>query len=178
MIAVLKHDGRMGVVLPHGILFRGGTEGKIRKGILEDDLIEAIVGLPEKLFYNTGIPASILVINKNKPEHLKDKVVFIDASSEYKDGKNQNTLTDENIKKVIDAYDGLEDVDKFMRIVDMDEIQENDYNLNIARYIDTSEPEEIVDIKAVLDEITELEAKERAIDEELNGYLKELGYVG
>jgi type I restriction enzyme M protein len=195
MIAVLKHDGCMGVVLPHGILFRGGTEGKIRKGILEDDLIEAIVGLPEKLFYNTGIPASILVINKNKPEHLKDKVVFIDASSEYKDGKNQNTLTDENIKKIIDAYtlgagisipsdndeNGTEvpapSIDKFMRVVDMDEIRENDYNLNIARYIDTSEPEEIVDIKAVLDEIREIEAKEKAIDEELNGYLEELGYM-
>jgi len=178
MIAVLKQNGRMGVVLPHGILFRGGTEGKIRKGILEDDLIEAIVGLPEKLFYNTGIPASILIINKNKPEHLKNKVVFIDASNEYKDGKNQNTLTEENIKKVINAYDGLTDIDKFMRIVDMEEIRENDYNLNIARYIDTSEPEEIVDIKAVLSEIAELEAKEKAIDEELNGYLKELGYVG
>ncbi len=177
MIAVLKHSGKMGVVLPHGILFRGGTEGKIRKGILEDDLIEAVIGLPEKLFYNTGIPASILVINKNKPENLKDKVVFIDASGEYKDGKNQNTLTDENIAKVIDAYNALEDVDKFMRIVDMEEIRENDYNLNIARYIDTSEPEEIVDIPAVLEEIKALEDKEKAIDEELYGYLKELGYA-
>ena len=196
MISVLKHDGRMGVVLPHGILFRGGAEGRIRKGILEDDLIEAIVGLPEKLFYNTGIPACVIVINKDKPEHLKEKVVFIDASGEYKEGKNQNTLSDENIKKVIDAYtlgagipipsdndgNGTEvpapSIDKFMRVVDMEEIRENDYNLNIARYIDTSEPEEIVDIEAVLKEIEELEAKERAIDEELNGYLKELGYVG
>jgi type I restriction enzyme M protein len=196
MIAVLRHDGRMGVILPHGILFRGGAEGRIRKGILEDDLIEAIVGLPEKLFYNTGIPACVVVINKDKPEHLKEKVVFIDASREYKEGKNQNTLSDENIKKVIDAYtlgsgipipsdndeNGTEvpapSIDKFMRVVDMDEIRENDYNLNIARYIDTSEPEEIVDIEAVLKEIEELEAKERAIDEELNGYLKELGYVG
>jgi len=177
MIAVLRHSGKMGVVLPHGILFRGGAEGKIRKGILEDDLIEAVIGLPEKLFYNTGIPASILVINKNKPENLRNRVIFIDASREYKEGKNQNTLTDENIAKVIDAYDGLEDIDKFMRIVDMEEIRENDYNLNIARYIDTSEPEEIVDIPKVLEEIKEIEAKERAIDEELNGYLRELGYV-
>jgi len=175
MIAVLKNDGRMGVVLPHGILFRGGTEGKIRKGILQDDIIEAIIGLPEKLFYNTGIPASIIVINKSKPANLKDKVVFIDASAEYKDGKNQNTLTTENITKVIEAYDGLEEIDKFMRVVDMAEIKENDYNLNISRYIDTSEEEVIVDIKAVRDEITELQGKERAIDEKLNAYLQELG---
>jgi type I restriction enzyme M protein len=166
----------MGVVLPHGILFRGGAEGRIRKGILEDDLIEGIVGLPEKLFYNTGIPAAIVVINKNKPENLKNRVIFIDASGEYREGKNQNTLTEENIEKIIDAYDGFTDIDRFMRIVDMEEIRENDYNLNIARYVDTSEPEEIVDIEAVLSEIAELEAKEKAIDEELDGYLRELGY--
>lgn len=176
MISVLRQDGRMGVVLPHGILFRGGTEGKIRKGILGDDLIEAIVGLPEKLFYNTGIPASIIVINKNKPAHLKDKVVFIDASGEYKDGKNQNTLTPENIKKVIDAYDGLADIDKFMRVVEMQEIADNDYNLNISRYIDTSEDEVIVDIALVRDEISELEAKEQEIDKKLNGYIEALGF--
>jgi len=176
MISVLKHDGRMGVVLPHGILFRGGTEGKIRKGILEDDLIEAIVGLPEKLFYNTGIPASILIINKSKPSHLKDKVVFIDASSEYKDGKNQNTLEPKNISKIIEAYDGLSDIDKFMRVVDMAEIVENDYNLNISRYIDTSEEEIIINIKATMEDISELEVKEQEIDKKLNDYLSSLGF--
>ena len=164
------------VVLPHGILFRGGTEGKIRKGILNDDLIEAIIGLPEKLFYNTGIPASIIIINKSKSANLKNKVVFIDASSEYKDGKNQNTLTIENLTKVIGAYDGLEDIDKFMRVVDMSEIKENDYNLNISRYIDTSEDEVIIDIKAIREEIAELESKEQEIDSKLNGYLRELGF--
>ena len=176
MISVLKNDGRMGVVLPHGILFRGGTEGKIRKGILEDDLIEAIIGLPEKLFYNTGIPASIIIINKSKAQNLKNKVVFIDASSEYKDGKNQNTLTSDNITTVIDAYDGLEDIDKFMRVIDMSEIAENDYNLNISRYIDTSEDEVIIDIKATREEIAELESKEKEIDDKLNGYLRGLGF--
>ena len=176
MVSVLKNDGRMGVVLPHGILFRGGTEGKIRKGMLEDDIIEAIVGLPEKLFYNTGIPASIIIINKSKAQNLKDKVVFIDASSEYKDGKNQNTLTVENISKIVESYDGLEDVDKFMRVVKMSEIRDNDYNLNISRYIDTSEDEVIVDIKATLEEIAELEAKEKEIDEKLSGYLRGLGF--
>ena len=176
MISVLKHDGRMGVVLPHGILFRGGTEGKIRKGILEDDLIEAIVGLPEKLFYNTGIPASIIVVNKSKADALKDKVLFIDASSEYKEGKNQNTLNPENISKIIDAYDAQAEVEKFMRVVEMSEIAENDYNLNISRYIDTSEDGVMVDIEATLKEIAQLEQKEEEIDKALNGYLKALGF--
>jgi type I restriction enzyme M protein len=181
----------MGVVLPHGILFRGGTEGKIRQGLLNDDIVEAIVGLPEKLFYNTGIPASIIIINKSKADNLKNKVVFIDASSEYKDGKNQNTLSEENIKKIVDAYDqasgtensfsandklSLPSIDKFMRVVDKDEIVENDYNLNISRYIDTSEEEIIIDIKAVREEIKELETKEQEIDKKLNDYLTSLGF--
>ena len=176
MVSVLKNDGRMGVVLPHGILFRGGTEGKIRQGLLKEDLIEAIVGLPEKLFYNTGIPASIIIINKSKPENLKNKVVFIDASSEYKDGKNQNTLTNTNIEKIVNAYDGLEDIQKFMRVVRLSEIVENDYNLNISRYIDTSEDEVIIDIKSTMEDITELECKEKEIDSKLNAYLKSLGF--
>jgi type I restriction enzyme M protein len=177
MISVLKHNGKMGIVLPHGVLFRGGSEGRIREGLLKDDLIEAIVGLPEKLFYNTGIPASIIIVNKSKPEALKGKVVFIDASNEYKEGANQNRLTPENIGKIVGSYDALEEVEKYMRIVAMDEIAENDYNLNIARYIDTSEDEEIVDIEETLGRIEELEATEKEIDEKLNGYLKELGFV-
>lgn len=177
MVSVLKNDGRMGVVLPHGILFRGGAEGKIRKGLLQDDLVEAIVGLPEKLFYNTGIPASIIIINKAKAKHLKNKVVFMDASSEYKDGKNQNTLTAENIAKIVESYEACEEIEKFMRVVEMSEIVENDHNLNISRYIDTSEDEVMVDIEATLREIAELEAKEKAIDQKLNGYLKDLGFA-
>lgn len=167
----------MGIVLPHGVLFRGSGEGKIREGLLKDDLIEAIVGLPEKLFYNTGIAASIIIINKSKPEPLKDKVIFIDASNEYKEGSNQNKLTPENIEQIVSSFDALEDVDKYMRIVPMDEIAENNFNLNIVRYIDTSEEEEIVDIEETLARIDKLEATEDEIDEKLNGYLKELGFV-
>jgi type I restriction enzyme M protein len=176
MVSVLKNDGRMGVVLPHGILFRGSTEGKIREGLLKYDLVEAIVGLPSNLFYNTGIPASIIIINKSKADNLKNKVVFIDASSEYKDGKNQNTIMPENIKKIVAGYDGLTDIDKFMRVIDMKEIAGNDYNLNISRYIDTSSEEVIIDIKATMEDISKLEAKEQEIDSKLNGYLKSLGF--
>ena len=177
MVAVLKQNGKMGIVLPHGVLFRGSSEGKIREGLLKDDIIEAIIGLPEKLFYNTGIPACIIIINKSKPKHLKNRVIFIDASKEYKEGKNQNTLTPKNISKIVNVYDALKDIDKFMRIVDMSEIEENDYNLNIARYIDTSEEEEIVDIEAVLGRIREIETKEKEIDSKLDGYLRDLGFV-
>lgn len=177
MISVLKMDGKLGIVLPHGVLFRGSSEGKIRKGIMEDDILETVVGLPSKLFYNTGIPACVMIINKSKPEHLKNKVVFIDASNDFKEGKNQNELLDEHIEKVVNAYDEMQEVDKFMRIVDMEEIKENDYNLNIARYIDTSEEEEPVDLVATLENIKTIESKERDIDQKLNGYLQELGLV-
>jgi type I restriction enzyme M protein len=176
MIASLKADGRMGVVLPHGILFRGSAEGKIREGMLKDDIIEAVVGLPSKLFYNTGIPACILIINKNKPKELKNRIIFIDASKEFKAGSNMNLLETEHIDKIVGAYDAGADVEKFMRSVPMNEIKENDYNLNIARYIDTSEEEEQIDIVSVLSDIRTLEEEEKAIDEKLGGFLRELGY--
>lgn len=175
MIAVLKQDGKAGVVLPHGTLFRSGAEGRIRQGLLEADLVEGIVGLPAALFYNTGIPASIWIINKNKTEAQKDKVIIIDASSDYKEGKNQNELLEKHISKIVTAYDGTTYVDKYMRVVDLAEIAENDFNLNISRFIDTSEPEVEVDIKAVHQKLAVLEEKEAEIDEKLAGFLKELG---
>ena len=175
MIAVLKQDGKAGVVLPHGTLFRSGTEGKIRKALLEADLVEGIVGLPSALFYNTGIPASIWIINKNKTEAQKGNITIIDASSDYKDGKNQNELQEAHVTKIVNAYDGATEVDKYMRIVAIAEIAENDYNLNISRFIDTSEPEVEVNIKAVHEKLAVLEEKETAIDKKLAGFLKELG---
>ena len=175
MVSVLKQDGKMGIVLPHGTLFRGGSEGKIRQGLLDNDLVEGIVGLPPALFYNTGIPASIWIINKNKPDHLKEKVKIIDASKEFKDGKNQNELEEQHAEKIVEAYDAEKDIEKFMRIVPISEILENDYNLNISRYIDTTEPEPEVDLKAVKEKILQSEQKEKEIDEKLNQYLEELG---
>lgn len=175
MMAVLKEDGKAGVVLPHGTLFRGSSEGKIRKAILERDWVEGIVGLPSALFYNTGIPASIWIINKSKSKDLKNKVLFIDASQDYKEGKNQNSLEACHVDKIASAYRKQEEEPKYMRVVDLSEIAENDYNLNISRYIDTSEPEPIIDLISVKKKIDDLKKEEIAIDTTLNAFLKELG---
>jgi type I restriction enzyme M protein len=175
MIAVLKQDGKAGVVLPHGTLFRSGTEGKIREALLEADLVEGIVGLPSALFYNTGIPASIWIINKSKTEAQKGKVTIIDASSDFKEGKNQNELQEMHVSKIVEAYDQATEREKYMRIVPLTEIAENDYNLNISRYIDTSEPEPEVDLVAVKTALAKLETKEQEIDKKLVGFLKDLG---
>ncbi|HEY3390195.1 MAG TPA: N-6 DNA methylase, partial [Prolixibacteraceae bacterium] len=175
MIAVLKQDGRMGTVLPNGVLFRSGAEGSIRKKLIENDLIEGIVGLPSSLFYNTGIPACLMIVNKKKPTHLKNKILIIDASKEYKEGKNQNTIEEEHIDKVVKAYDGEKDIVRFMRLVGKAELVENDYNLNITRYIENNEEEVETDITEVLKNIIQLKENEMVIDQQLAIYLKELG---
>lgn len=176
MIAILNQTGKMGVVVPHGVLFRSGAEGKIREGIIKEDIIEAIIGLPQNLFYGTGIPAAILIINKNKPADRKNKILFVNASEEYQEGKNQNYLRDQDIEKIVGAYENYQGVEKYCRIVPMDEIKENDYNLNISRYVDTSEEEEAIDVQQALKELKTLDARRKEIDAKMNEYLKELGY--
>jgi type I restriction enzyme M protein len=150
MIASLNAEGKMGVVVPHGVLFRGSSEKEIRKGMLEDDLVEAVIGLPSALFYGTGIPAALLIINKKKPDERKGKVLFINGELEYQEGKNQNKLRDNDIQHIMDVYDAFEDTRRYSKVVDMQDIRENDYNLNIRRYADTSPPPEQFDVKAIL----------------------------
>ena len=170
MIASLNAEGKMGVVVPHGVLFRGSSEKEIRKGILEDDLLEAVIGLPSALFYGTGIPAALLIINKKKPVERKGKVLFINSELEYQEGKNQNKLRDEDIQHVMDVYDAYEDERRYSKVVEMDEIRENDYNLNIRRYADTSPPPEQFDVKAILrGGIPVSEVEDEYIQETLNG---------
>lgn len=176
MVATLNHQGKAGVVMPHGILFRGGAEGKIRQGLLEEDLIEAVIGLPSNLFYGTGIPASILILNRNKPAERKGKVFFLHGANDYQEGKNQNFLRDEDIEKIVHAYDAWEDMDKYCRVVDREEIKANDWNLNIARYVDTTEEEEPIDVEAALAQLRQLEKERAEVETVMNGYLKELGY--
>lgn len=174
MIETLKpKSGRMGVVVPHGVLFRGSSEGKIRKQLIEENLLDAVIGLPEKLFYGTGIPAAILIFKKHKTDN---KVLFIDASRECKAGKNQNLLAPENIEKIIKAYKARKNVDKYAYLANIDEIKENDFNLNIPRYVDTFEEEEEIDLMAVRREREKLKAQLAELEVEMDGYLKELGY--
>jgi type I restriction enzyme M protein len=191
MLASLKADGRMGIILPHGVLFRSGEEGKIREGLLfgtdaasggqAGDLIEAIVGLPPALFYNTGIPACVLVLNKRKPAALQGKVIIIDASRDYLEGKAQNSLRPEDIERIARthnaAFEQQTEVENYCRVVSLDEIRSNDGNLNIARYIDNGETEETVNVTATLAQLATLADEEAQIDARLNGYLAELGLL-
>ena len=175
MIETMKpKTGRMAVVAPHGVLFRGSSEGKIRKQLVDENLLDCVIGLPEKLFYGTGIPAAILVLKKQKADN---KVLFIDASREFQSGKNQNQLSDDNIKKIIETYQARETVDKYAYLATPDEIAENDYNLNIPRYVDTFEEEEEIDLMAVRAEREKLKAELAELETKMDGYLKELGYL-
>lgn len=174
MIETLKPEsGRMGVVVPHGVLFRGSTEGKIRTQLIEENLLDAVIGLPEKLFFGTGIPAAILIFKKHKTDN---NVLFIDGSREFKSGKNQNQLTANNIQKIIDTYKARETVDKYAYLATLEEIKENDFNLNIPRYVDTFEEEAEIDLVAVRTERLQLQNELKALEIEMEGYLKELDY--
>jgi type I restriction enzyme M protein len=155
MIASTNNEGMVGVVMPHGVLFRGSSEKAIRQGIIEDDLLEAVVGLPAGLFYGTGIPACLLIINKNKTAEHKGKVLFINGELDFQAGKNQNKLRVEDIAKIVDTFDSHSfksesDIKRYSKVVTLAEIAENDYNLNIRRYADTSPPAEIFDVCAIL----------------------------
>jgi type I restriction enzyme M protein len=151
MISSLKDAGMMATVMPHGVLFRGGVEKIIREGIVNDDIVEAIIALPQHLFYGTGIPACVLVINKHKKKEVKGKILFINADAEYGEGRNQNFLRPEDIEKIEYVFDRKIDEPKYSRLVDLSEIKKNDYNLNIRRYVDNSPDPEIEDVKAHLE---------------------------
>ena len=173
MIESAKEEGgRVGVIAPHGVLFRGGGEGRIRKALIEENLLDAVIGLPEKLFFGTGIPAVILLFKKGRS--TKD-VLFIDASGEYVEGTNQNRLGEDHIKKVVATYRAFQTVPKYSYRATREEIAENDFNLNIPRYVDTFEGEKEVDLKAVQKEIETLESQLAGVRKEMAGYLKELG---
>lgn len=172
----LNVNGRAGIVLPHGVLFRGGSEGRIREQLIKNDLLEAVIGLPPKLFYGTGIPAAILIFNKNKPENKQKKVLIIDAEKDFLEGKNQNILRKQDIDKIIKAYDQYQDIEKYARVVDEKELAENDYNLNIKRYIDGSEEKEQIEVKQVWSELKQLEKEREEIETKVASFVKELGY--
>jgi len=176
VIKSMNQNGRAGIVLPHGVLFRGGSEGRIREQILKNDLVEAIVALPLKLFYGTGIAATILILNKNKSEDKKEKVLIIDAEKNFLEGKNQNQLRTEDINKIIKAFSGYKDIDKYARVVPLSEIEENGFNLKISQYIDSSEENEVIDVRNIYSEVVDLEKKIIPIDKKLEFFLEDLKY--
>lgn len=173
MIESAKEDGgKVGVILPHGVLFRGGAEGRIRKALIEENLLDAVVGLPDKLFFGTGIPAVILLFKKGRATR---DVLFIDASREFVEGTNQNRLSTEQVKKIVGTYQAFKTADKYAYRATRKELSENDFNLNIPRYVDTFEAENEIDISKVQAEISRLDSELIAVQREIATHLKELG---
>ncbi|MCO4097054.1 type I restriction-modification system subunit M [Macrococcoides canis] len=176
MIYHLDDNGTMAVVLPHGVLFRGAAEGVIRKYLIEEkNYLDTVIGLPGNIFYGTSIPTCILVFKKCR--QAEDNVLFIDASEEFEKGKNQNNLTDEHVEKILNTYQSRETIDRYSYAATLEEIKENDYNLNIPRYVDTFIEEEPVDLDKVQAEIAEIDKEMAVLEEEINGYLRELGVL-
>jgi len=168
-----SQNGRVGVIVPHGVLFRAASEGKIRRKLIEENLLDGVIGLPPNLFFGTGIPAAILIFKRNKAD---DTVLFIDASREFEASTPQNKLRSADIDKILTTYQQRKSMDKYAYVARFDEIQENDFNLNIPRYVDTFEEEDLIDIAATQVEIAELEQKLAVVKEERVAYLIELGF--
>jgi type I restriction enzyme M protein len=179
--AALPKEGRVGVVVPHGVLFRAGAEGRIRQRLVEDNLLDAVVGLPENLFFGTGIPAAILIFDRSREpggaNAGRNDIFVIDASREFQPGKNQNALRDQDIDKIAAAFHERRDIGKFSRPVPVSEVVENEFNLNISRYIDTFEAPPEVDIAALQLEIDGLESELATVRRKLSAYLRELELV-
>lgn len=176
MIHHLDDNGTMAVVLPHGVLFRGAAEGQIRRYLIEEkNYLDAIIGLPANLFFGTSIPTSILVFKKCRQKD--DSVLFIDASQSFEKGKNQNHLSDEDVEKIVNTYRNREELEKFSHNATLEEIADNDYNLNIPRYVDTFEEEAPIDLDQVQQDLAYIDKEIANIEQEINAYLKELGVL-
>ena len=173
MIHHLDDNGTMAVVLPHGVLFRGGAEGHIRKYLIEDkNFLDAVIGLPANIFYGTSIPTCILVFKKCRED--SENILFIDASNEFEKVKSQNYLTDENIEKIVGTYKNRSEIEKYSHNASLEEIKENDYNLNIPRYVDTFEEEDRIELDTVSKELQALEVEMKLTDLSIAKFCVEL----
>ena len=170
----LEKTGTMAIVLPHGVLFRGSSEGKIRKNIIDENLLDAVIGMPANLFYGTSIPTCVLVFKGREARGDSKDILFIDASKEFTKEKNQNKLTPKNIEKIVDTYKNRIDVDKYAHVATYDEIVKNDYNLNIPRYVDTFEEEEVMPLPDVMKELNDVRQEIEKTSKELFGLLDQL----
>ena len=175
MVYHMDEDGRAVVLLPHGVLFRGAAEEVIRKHLIQKlNVLDAVIGLPANLFFGTGIPVCVLVLKRERNGN-SDNILFIDASNDFEAGKNQNILRECDIDKIVETYEHRVDVDKYAHVATMQEIEENGFNLNIPRYVDTFEPEEEIDLNAVAAEIRNIQAEIKGIDAQLKPFFDELG---
>jgi len=176
MYSVLNDKGMAAIISSQGVLFRGGVEAKIREGLYEEDAVEAIIALPEKLFYGTGIPGCVLLLNKNKPKERKGKILFVYAAKDYKEEKNRNILRPEDLKKIASAIDNFKDVERYCHVADRDEIKENEFNFNVPRYVDISEPEVPIDIQETINEIKKLDKEREKLEDKVWDDLRELKF--
>lgn len=172
----VEGKGRVGVVVPHGVLFRGGQEGKIRQYMIEQNTLAGVVGLPANLFYGAGIPAALMIFDKARTTGGKEDVFFIDASREFAQGTNQNRLRKEDIDKIVETFHSRTVIEKYSHLASFDEIKENDFNLNIPRYVDTFEPEPEIDMEAVQKDIARINSELAEVETKMDVYLKELGF--
>ena len=180
MLASAKDDGRVGLVIDNGCLFRGGREKNIRSRVVERDWVECVILLPEKLFYNTGAPGAIIVFNKAKPKERRGKILFINASNEYvphPSVRRLNSLSKENIAKIADAYRRFTDIDGFSRVVDIEEVRDNDYNLNVTLYVMPIEEEESINIALEFSELKKLEMERQEVERKLEEYISQLAQL-
>ena len=175
LATAMDGKGRVGVVVPHGVLFRGGQEGKIREAAIKENLLDAVIGLPANLFFGTGIPAALMIFDKSRKQGRK--VLFIDASREYEQGTNQNKLREQDIQKIVTTFQNRKTIEKYSYLASLTEIEGNEFNLNIPRYVDTFEPEPEIDIGAVQREIEQIETELSKTQAKMKGYLKELGFA-
>ena len=177
MYSVLDNKGKAAIISSQGVLFRGSAEAKIRKGLFEEDAVEAIIALPEKLFYGTGIPGCVLLLNKNKPKTRKGKILFVYAAKDYKEDKVRYTLREEDLEKIVSAVENFKDIDRYCHVADKEELEENEYNFNVPRYVDISAPEEEIDIQSVINDLKKVDKERNDLELKTKQDLKELGFT-
>jgi type I restriction enzyme M protein len=177
MLASLKDNGKLAVVVPHGVLFRAGSEGAIRKAFIEHDLVEGVIGVAPNLFYGAGIPAAILFLRKQKPEHMQGKVMIVNGAEQYEKGTAQNYLRDEHIKTLSETYLAFGDVERLAKVVPVADIAANDFNLNITRYVNLGAAAEQIDVAVEVERLMELVAERDSAEAKMTQHLRELGYV-
>jgi type I restriction enzyme M protein len=176
MFSSLNNKGQAAIICSQGILFRGNEEETIRENMIKEDVIEGIIALPPKLFYGTGIPGCVLILNRNKPDNRKKKIIFIYGARGYEEGKVRNKLRDSDTQKIVSAFKDYNDIERYCHVASFDELKENEFNLNVPRYVDVSEAEEEIDIQQAIDELKKLEREKQEIELQVNANLKELGF--